>query len=81
MFKNYFKTAWRNLVRHKSNAFINIAGLMVGFAAFLLIFLVVQYEESFDEFHANKNELYRLVRIGRNERERPSGFHRSAAQP
>jgi hypothetical protein len=36
MFKNYFKTAWRNLVRHKSNAFINIAGLIVGFAAFLL---------------------------------------------
>lgn len=69
MFKNYFKTALKNLQRHKSNSFINIAGLVVGFAAFLLIFLVVQYEESFDEFHANKNELYRLVRIGRNERE------------
>ena len=69
MFKNYFKTALKNLQRHKSNSFINIAGLAVGFAAFLLIFLVVQYEESFDDFHANKNEIYRLVRIGRNERE------------
>ena len=66
MFKNYFKTAWRNLVRYKSNAFINIAGLMVGFAAFLLIFLVIQYEKSFDDFHANKNDIYRVVRIGKN---------------
>jgi len=38
MFRNYFKTALRNLVRHKSNSVINIAGLMVGFAAFLLYF-------------------------------------------
>ena len=42
---------------------------MVGFAAFLLIFLVVEYEQSFDDFHANKNEIYRVVRIGRNQRE------------
>src|SRR5690242_16738695 len=69
MFKNYFRTALKNLQRHKSNSIINIAGLMVGFAAFLLIFLVVQYEESFDDFHANKNEIYRVVRIGRNQRE------------
>ncbi len=66
MFKNYFKTAFRNLLRYKSNSFINIAGLTVGFAAFLLIFLVIQYEQSFDDFHANKNNLYRVVRIGKN---------------
>ncbi len=66
MFTNYFKTALRNLLRHKSNSFINIAGLTVGFAAFLLIFLVVQYEQSFDDFHTNKNNLYRVVRIGKN---------------
>lgn len=65
MIKNYFKTAVRNLKRHKSSSVINIAGLTVGFAAFLLIFLVVRYEESFDDFHANKNEIYRVVRIGR----------------
>ncbi|HEY1870497.1 MAG TPA: ABC transporter permease, partial [Chitinophagaceae bacterium] len=52
--------------RHKSNSFINVAGLAVGFAAFLLIFLVVQYEQSFDDFHANKDQIYRVVRIGRN---------------
>jgi putative ABC transport system permease protein len=66
MIKNYFKTALRNLSRHKSNSFINIAGLIVGFAAFLLIFLVIRYEQSFDDFHANKNNIYRVVRIGKN---------------
>ena len=66
MLKNYIKTAIRNLARHKSNAVINIAGLTVGFAAFLLIFLVVQYEQSFDSFHTKKDKIYRVVRIGRN---------------
>jgi ABC-type antimicrobial peptide transport system permease subunit len=66
MFKNYFKTALRNLQRNMSSAFINIAGLVVGFAAFLLIFLVVQYENSFDNFHTNKDQVYRIVRVGRN---------------
>jgi putative ABC transport system permease protein len=67
MLKNYFKTAIRNLSRHKSNATINIAGLAVGFAAYLLIFLVVQYEQSFDGFHAKKDRIYRVVRIGTNQ--------------
>lgn len=66
MLKNYFKTALRNLSRHKVNAGINIAGLAVGFSAFLLIFLVVQYEQSFDGFHAKTDRIYRVVRIGRN---------------
>jgi putative ABC transport system permease protein len=66
MFRNYLKTALRNLSRHKSHSFINIAGLTVGFAAFLLIFLVIQYEQSFDDFHPKKNNIYRLVRNGKN---------------
>ncbi|GAA4300306.1 ABC transporter permease [Compostibacter hankyongensis] len=66
MIKNYLKTAIRNLSRYKGNAVINIAGLMVGFAAFLLIFLLVQYEKSFDSFHRNRSAIYRVVRIGKN---------------
>lgn len=66
MFKNYFKIALRNLLRHKSNSFLNIAGLVVGFAAFLLIFLVIRYEQSFDNFHPDKNNIFRVVRIGKN---------------
>jgi ABC-type antimicrobial peptide transport system permease subunit/AraC-like DNA-binding protein len=66
MFRNYLKIAWRNIVRHKTYSTINIAGLAVGFAAFLLIFLVVRYEQSFDQFHVHKNQLYRLIRVPRN---------------
>jgi putative ABC transport system permease protein len=66
MFKTYLTTAIRNLSRHKTNGIINIAGLMVGFAAFLLIFLVIGFEKSFDDFHPAKNNIYRVVRIGKN---------------
>ncbi len=66
MFRNYLKTALRNLSRHKSHSIINVAGLAVGFAAFLLIFLVIQYEQSFDNFHLKKDKIYRLVRNGKN---------------
>lgn len=66
MLKNYIKTALRNLARQKGNAIINIAGLTVGFAAFLLIFLVINYEQSFDNFHPKKDRLYRVIRVGKN---------------
>lgn len=58
MFKNYFKTALRNLKRNKSYALINILGLAIGIAACLLIFLVVKFETSFDNFHSKKNSIY-----------------------
>ncbi|HYE53789.1 MAG TPA: ABC transporter permease [Chitinophagaceae bacterium] len=61
MFKNYFKTAIRNLARKKGYATINIVGLAVGMAACLLIFLVIQFELSFDNFHRNSNRIYRVV--------------------
>lgn len=72
MVKNYFKTAFRNLLGHKSNSIINIAGLMIGFAAFLLIFLVIRYEESFDNFHENGKNIYRVVRLGKTRENKDS---------
>jgi len=66
MFKTYLTTAIRNLSRHKTNGIINIAGLMVGLAAFLLIFLIIGFEKSFDDFHRAKSNIYRVVRIGKN---------------
>src|SRR5215471_7096754 len=60
MFKNYFKTAIRNLKRNKSYALINVLGLAVGIGASLLIFLVIQFETSFDDFHTKKNSIYRV---------------------
>jgi len=66
MIKNYIKTAIRNLSRQKGNTILNIAGLAVGFAAFLLLFLVIHYEQSFDDFHPKKDNIYRVVRVGKN---------------
>jgi len=60
MFKNYFKTAWRNLINNKVHSFINIVGLSVGLACSLLILLWVQNELSIDKFHKNDARLYKL---------------------
>ena len=61
MFKNYFKTALRNLSRFKGFSFINLAGLANGMACCILIFLWVQDELSFDRFHDNSDSLHRVL--------------------
>ncbi|MGN6803049.1 MAG: ABC transporter permease [Ginsengibacter sp.] len=63
MFKNYFITAWRNLKRNKIYSFINIAGLSMGLACAMLILLYVKDEVSFDRFHKNVQNIYRIVSI------------------
>ena len=50
MFHNSFKTAWRNVVKNKAFSLINIAGLGLGMACSLLIFLWVQDEQQMDKF-------------------------------
>ncbi|MGN6530352.1 MAG: ABC transporter permease, partial [Ginsengibacter sp.] len=60
MFKNYFKTAWRNLLRNKVFSFINISGLAIGMASAILIFLWIQNEISSDRFHTNISKLYEV---------------------
>jgi hypothetical protein len=67
MFKNYFKTAFRNLKRNKSYALINTLGLTVGIASCLLLFLVIRFESSFDNFHPKKNRIYRVCTEFHNE--------------
>ena len=61
MFKNYVKIALRNIKRHKGQAFINIVGLAVGMAVFLLIALYVYHETSFDKYHENDDRIYRVI--------------------
>ena len=61
MLKNYLKIIFRNIVKQKTYSFINIAGLAVGLASFILIVLWVQDEFSFDRFHANTDDIYRVV--------------------
>ncbi|MEP6949179.1 MAG: ABC transporter permease, partial [Ginsengibacter sp.] len=60
MFKNYFKTAFRNLLHNKIYSFINIAGLSLGLACAMLIMLYLNDEISFDRFHRNVNQIYRI---------------------
>jgi len=58
MFENYFKVAWRNLIRNKAFSVINILGLTIGLACSLLILLWVWDERSVDNFHEQGNRLY-----------------------
>jgi putative ABC transport system permease protein len=60
MIRNFFKIALRNIWKHKGYSFINIAGLAVGMASCLLIGLWVLDELSFDRFHANARDLYKV---------------------
>lgn len=61
MIKNYLKIAFRNIIRHKAFAAINIAGLAIGMACSIFILLWVQNELSYDRFNKNANEIYRIV--------------------
>lgn len=61
MLKNYITIAFRNVLKHKGYAFINVAGLAVGLACCLLIALYIQEELRFDTFHEKAD---RIVRIG-----------------
>ena len=62
MFQNYFKTALRNLLRNRVYSLINILGLSIGLAAAMLIMLYVKDEVSYDRFHKNFNQIYRVDR-------------------
>ena len=61
MIKNYFKIAWRNLMKNKIYSFINVFGLTIGLTTFLLIALYVFDELTFDRFHKNADNIYRIV--------------------
>ena len=68
MFINYFKTAWRNLVKNKFYSFINIAGLTLGLTVGILILLWVQDEDSYDRFHQNATNIIKLENmVGTND--------------
>ena len=60
MLRNYFKTAWRNLMKSKAFSLINIAGLSIGMAACLLILQYVSFELSYDRFNKNGKDVYRV---------------------
>lgn len=61
MLRNYFKIAWRNLIKHKGFTFINLLGLATGFAITLLIVQYVRYEMSYEETHPLADRTVRLT--------------------
>ncbi|MCK5148313.1 ABC transporter permease [bacterium] len=62
MIQNYFKIAWRSLLKYKNYSFINILGLSIGLAACLLILLYIRYETSYDSYHPHADRIYRVAK-------------------
>ena len=60
---NYFKIAWRNLLKNKTFSAINILGLSLGIAAFLMIINYLRFEYSYDEMHEKKNRIFRVPMV------------------
>ncbi len=77
MIKNYFKIAWRNLIKHKLFSGIHIAGLAIAFASALILYLTVDFEYSFDNFHHNSGDIYQTY----FEEDRGNGRQQDAAMP
>ena len=61
MLKSLFIIAWRNLRKNRTYATINMLGLSMGIACGLIIFALVRYHLSFDDFHPAKDRIYRVV--------------------
>jgi predicted permease len=61
MIRNYFVTALRTLLRNRTYALLNVAGLSVGITACILIFLLLRFELSYDNFHARPDRIYRVT--------------------
>jgi putative ABC transport system permease protein len=79
MLKNYFKVAFRNLLKHRTFSAINIFCLAIGLACCILIFLFVQHEWQHDRFHKNAGDIYRLVMASK--RTAGSGFYLNTLFP
>lgn len=63
MIRNYLKSAWRNIARHKFISFINIFGLTIGITCCLLILTYIINETSYDKYNTNADRTYRVTRI------------------
>jgi len=61
MGKNHLQFAWRTLTRHPATTAINVLGLALGLCACIAIYTITHYEFSFDDFHPDKNRIYRVA--------------------
>ncbi len=67
MLKNYLKIAWRSIYRQKLYSLINILGLTIGLSSFLLIFLYIQDEQSYDQMHPDHANVYKMSYLRQQE--------------
>jgi ABC-type antimicrobial peptide transport system permease subunit len=61
MYKNYLKIGWRNVMQARFFSFVKVLGLSIGLTACMLIMLFTKDEMSYDQFHENKNQIYRVI--------------------
>ena len=85
MIGNYLKVDSRNILKRKLYSFINSFGLSIGLAFCMLIYLFIADEKSFDQFHTNKDRIFRMHNINFNEEAYKKGeddiFSRHAYMP
>ncbi len=83
MWKSFFKTAFRNLARYRSFTLVNILGLAFALAVFISLALYIQFEFSFDKFHEQAENLYRVeqIMVGGGRIERMNGCPEPLWQP
>lgn len=72
MFKNYFRTAWRNLAKHRFFTALNVFGLALGMSLNLLLVAMVVFIFQFDNFHSNRAHIYRVITHVQDRQENPS---------
>ncbi|GAB3510362.1 ABC transporter permease [Spirosoma knui] len=66
MLLNFIKTTWRSMIRNRGYALINLTGLTLGLGVAIVLFWIVRFEYSFDQYHKNADRLYRLININQN---------------
>ena len=66
MLSGFFKVYYRNLLRNRAYSFINLFGLILGFTSILLVWVYLQFELSYDEFHSDAHDIYRIALVGGN---------------
>jgi putative ABC transport system permease protein len=66
MVQNYFKIAWRQLMRNKLHTSVNLGGLIIGFTVGIAILMIVYNQFSYDKFHVNRKRLYEVYQVFNN---------------
>jgi putative ABC transport system permease protein len=66
MLGNYMKVGLRNILKHKTFSLINVFGLAAAMSVCMLIIMIIADQRGYDQFHVNKDRIYRIKTIGKN---------------